>query len=88
MRRVAQDALISVAALAVLLLCLVSIDVRVREHVERVVNGATPASFGGDQLSAIGSMVFVAARDQSVAHAPLAIFVAAATLLLVALLRT
>lgn len=87
MRRAAQDALISIGALAVLLLGLVSIDARVREHADRIMNGAASADFG-QQLSSIGSMVLVAARDQSVAHAPLAIFVAAAAVLLLAMLRT
>jgi hypothetical protein len=87
MRRTAQDALISVGALAVLLLGLVAIDARVREHADRIINGATSAGVG-DQLTSIGSMVLVAARDQSVAHAPLAMFVVAAAVLLLAMLRT
>ena len=88
MRRAAQDALISMGALAILLLALVSIDARVREHAGRIMNGAASGDFGGEQLSTIGSMVLLAARDQSVAHAPLAIFVAAAAVLLLAMLRT
>lgn len=88
MRRAFNDALISVGALAVLLIILVSVDSRVREHAVRVMNGATSGSVADTALADIGSIVFVAARDQSVAHAPLAIFVVVAGLLLLVMLRT
>lgn len=88
MRRVVNDALMSAGALAILLFVLVSVDARVREHAVRIVNSASSGDVGGTRLSDIGSTLLVAARDQSVAHAPLAIFVVVAVVLLLCMVRT
>ena len=87
MRRVFNDALISVGALAILLVALVSIDDRVRDHVVRSVEGASVAGAGA-QIGNLGSVVVEAALDQSVAHAPLAIFVVAGVVLFLCMVRT
>lgn len=88
MRRLFNDALISVGALVVLLCALVLIDDRVRQHVVRIAGAAASGDVGGTQLQDIGPIILVAARDQSVAHAPLAIFVIAAAVLLLCMVRT
>ena len=82
--------LMSAGALAIIVLALVAIDDRVREQVS-LRWSATPSS----QLSAAGSqvrnlteVVFEAARDQSIAHAPLLLFGLGATVLVVFMLRT
>jgi hypothetical protein len=91
MRRVINDGLISMGALVVLLIALVSIDDRVRERVTDILR--TPPSSAeiagtGAQVGQLSSAVLDAARDQSVEHAPMVIFGVAATVLVVFMLRT
>jgi hypothetical protein len=87
MKRVLNDTLISMAAVAVLLAVLVSIDPRVREQ---LVLTARSASIGqvGSELARTGSVLVTAAREQSVEHAPLAVFILAGTLLFILMART
>ena len=90
MRRVFGDALISGAALVVLLVGLMVIDVTVRDRVLSVVQSGEISSSLSSMLSTAGSVagvLLVAARDQSLDHAPLAVFVVAATALVLAMLR-
>ena len=91
MRRVINDALISLGALVLLLVALVSIDDRVRERVTAMLS--TPPSSAeiagaGAQAGQISTLVYKAARDQSVEHAPMVIFGVAATVLVLFMLRT
>ena len=91
MRRVINDALISLGALVVLLVALVSIDDRVRERAMQLVT--TPPSSAeitraGTQIESVSTVLFKAARYQSVEHAPLVIFGVAATILVLFMLRT
>lgn len=90
MRRVFGDALISAAALVVLLVGLVAIDDRVRDRVLSVIRTGEMSSSVGSVTSLAGDVAGVlvmAARDQSLDHAPLAVFVVAATALVLAMLR-
>ena len=91
MRRVLKDALISLGAVLVLLVALVSIDERVRERVERLVT--TPPSSSeivgvGSEIENVSTLMYKAARDQSVEHAPMVIFAVAAVVLVGFMLRT
>ena len=91
MRRVVSDALISLGAVLLLLVALVSIDERVRERVERLVT--TPPSSSeivgvGAEIENVSTLVYKAARDQSVEHAPMVIFAVAAAVLVGFMLRT
>ena len=90
MRRAFGDALISAAALVVLLIGLVAIDDRVRERVQLVIQTGdlssgfeSATSMAGD----VAEVLVMAVRDQSLDHAPLAVFVVAATALVLAMLR-
>ena len=90
MRRVFSDALISAAALVVLLIGLMVIDDTVRERLVSAVQNADVSSSIGSVMSTAGDLAGVtlmAARDQSLDHAPLAVFVVAATALVLAMLR-
>jgi len=74
-----------------LLVALVSIDERVRERVERLVT--TPPSSSeivgvGAEIENVSTLVYKAARDQSVEHAPMVIFAVAAVVLVGFMLRT
>jgi len=89
-RRVFSDALISAAALVVLLIGLMVIDDTVRERLVSVVQHADISSDVGSMVSTAGDLggaVLMAARDQSLDHAPLTVFVVAATVLVLAMLR-
>jgi hypothetical protein len=91
MRRAVSDALISMGALAVLLLALVSVDDRVRERITNML-AAPPSSAqivgAGETIREVSAIVVSAARDQSIEHAPLMIFAAAATVLVLFMVRT
>ena len=90
MRRALRDALISMAALAILLAALIALDPRVREHVQGVVRkdtlSADVARVNAEAHSAI-KVASWAARERGLDHAALAVFVVVATGLVVAMLR-
>jgi hypothetical protein len=90
-RRVISDSLISLGALVLLLIGLLTIDERVRERVTAMLT-TRPSSAEiagvGTQIETVGNVLFDAARDQSVEHAPLVIFSVASTVLVLFLVRT
>jgi len=91
MRRVVSDALISVGAVLLLLVALVSIDDRLKERVERLMT--TPPSSSeiagaGAQLQNVSTVMYKAARNHSVENAPMVIFGVAAVVLVGFMLRT
>ena len=90
MRRLVNDALISVGAVTLLLAALVAVDNRVRDYVVNTARGAAPdnATDAGTRLGDLGSIVLTAVRDQSLAYAPLTIFAIVAVILLVLMVRT
>jgi len=91
MRRLFGDLVASAAALGALLLALVSVDDRVREEVSlRFSSGEATAAVmsAGTHVRDLSGILFDVARDQSVEHAPLMIFVLTATMLLVFFFRT
>lgn len=91
MRRAFGDAVISVTALFILLLMLVSIDDRVRDRVSGFWGGGPNSSEivgAGRELGSLVTVMFVAVKDQSIEHAPLAIFTVAATILVLFMVRT
>lgn len=91
MRTPVSDRLVTAAALVVVLLVLIGMDPRVRGQISGLARGAvTPASVSavGSQVGDTGATVIAVAADQTMAHAPLMVFVCVATLLVVFLLRT
>jgi hypothetical protein len=91
MRRVLGDALVSLGALAALLTTLVLVDDRVREQVSLRLSGTRPSDElvnAGTHLRTLVTVVLEALRDQSVEHAPMLLFVLAATVLVLFMLRT
>ena len=74
-----------------LVLALAAFDGRVREQIWlRVGAGQTSAQVAdaGGMVRSLASVVFYAVRDQCIEHAPLVIFVLAATVLVLFMLRT
>ena len=89
MRRTLSDVVISVIALATLLMLLVTVDPRLREQVGNAIN-APGASFDTvvSQLRGISRTAFDAVGDQSFANAPMMIFAVVAVVLVLFMLRT
>jgi hypothetical protein len=91
-RRVAGNALLSGAALGLLLLMLIAVDDRVRTEVTYRVRNPRPAAAGLERASErVGDLIRVigdSARDQAVEHAPLLLFAFAGTVLLLFMIRT
>jgi hypothetical protein len=86
-RRAFSDFVISGSVLLLLLVTLVLIDPRVREHVASFISNTSPSA-AGSQLGDVAYAMIVAARNQSLDHAPLMIFVVVATVLFLAMVRT
>lgn len=90
MRRVIGEALMSMAALVVLLAALAAIDPRVREHVTGVLRkdalAADVARVNAEARDAVKNARH-SAREYGLDHTALAVFVVVATGLVVAMLR-
>jgi hypothetical protein len=84
-----KDALISSAALIILMIALVAIDRRVRERVELAVQGDLSSDLrsGTAMAGEVAGVIVTAARDQSIENAPMVVFVFAATVLVLGMLR-
>jgi len=84
------EAMMSVGAVALLLLALVAIDPRLREQISEPFGSRPSIALAGagsrvrDAVNALGK----AARDKSLANAPLLIFTLSATVLVFFMLRT
>jgi len=92
MRRVFNDAMLSASALFALLMLLVAVDSRVREQVMLRINGSghvtSDVAIAEHQMRDLLSVVTAAANDAVRLHTTLTIFVVAATVLTVFMLRT
>ena len=90
MRRAFGEAMMSVATVAFLLLVLVAVDDRVRSELSLRVMAHPTAQLAaaGQHARDLTSVIAEAARNQSLAHAPLLIFTLAATVLVLFMLRT
>ena len=89
-RRTFNDALISIVALTVLLVVLASVNERVRHEVSLRMNGdraQTELAGAAANVRHLAGVVIDAARDQTIEHATLAIFVVAAGVLTIFMLR-
>jgi hypothetical protein len=84
------EALISMAALVILVMALMALDPRVREHVQGVLRKDTlsgdVARVNAEAHSTVKAARW-AARERGLDHAALAVFVVVATGLVVAMLR-
>jgi hypothetical protein len=91
MQRAFGDALISGGALAALLTALVAVDDRIRQQLSLRFTGASVSSevmHAGSGARELVAVVVQVAKDQSLDHAPLMIFVLAASVLVLFMLRT
>jgi hypothetical protein len=86
-RRVWRERLASAGVFMLVLLVLVSFDARVREQIEARVTTAASVKGTTDRLHEAGSVLWDAARTQSLEHAPMTIFVVIAGVLLLCMMR-
>jgi len=85
-----KDALMSVTAVAILVATLVALDPRVRDGARQLMkHGALSADVSrmNAEVHSMASVLMVSAREQSLDHRTLVIFVLVATGLVVAMLR-
>ena len=90
MRRAINHTLISGAALAIVIAALVLFDPRVRRSFSDLAadTPSTELAQVGSGAYELGSIVLTAIADQSIANAPLMIFVVIATVLMLFMVRT
>lgn len=87
-RRIWNDALISAGVVLFVLITLISVDVRVREQIQTVLGTTSTVQAAGGRIEEVGSVLFEAARTQSIDHGPMMIFIAAATVLVLFMVRS
>jgi hypothetical protein len=89
-RRRFNDALVSAGALLIVLVALMAVDGRVRNQVTSAVTGVSSphaVAASGGKVRYVAGVVVSAAREQSIEHAPMVIFVVAASVLVTFMLR-
>ena len=77
----------SAGALVVLAIVLVAFDQRVRDYAWRFITRTSVAD-ARVAISGAGAVLFDAVRDQTMAHAPLMVFVVAGAVLFLFMVRT
>src|SRR5262249_45761846 len=90
-RRTIYDMSLSIGALSVLLLALVIVDDRVRDQLSPRISSARAASqliSAGTTVQNLLTVVADVARQQSLEHAPLMLFVFAGSVLVLFMIRT
>jgi hypothetical protein len=92
-RRVIGDALMSGAALGLLLLVLIAVDDRVRDQFSMRIRDPRPAAAAdleraGARAGDLVRVITDAARQQAFEHAPLLLFAFAGTVLVLFMIRT
>jgi hypothetical protein len=90
MRRAMSDAMITAAGALTLVIALVAFDDRVREQISLRL-AASPSvelARAGQGVRDLTTVIIAAAREQSLAHAPLVIFTLAGIVLVLFMLRT
>ena len=91
LRMRARDWLGSLGGFLIVFGALVAVDDRVASNVRGMMFGHTAAgevSAVSDRFSALGHAIVMAARDQSLDHAPMLVFTAAAIVLVFFMVRT
>jgi hypothetical protein len=88
-RRAFTDILMSGAALVLLLLVLIAVDPRVRDQFSwHSVRPATDLAYSGQRVRSMVTTIYVAARDQSLEHTALTMFVVSGIVLVLFMIRT
>jgi hypothetical protein len=79
---------ISAAVFGAVLVGVMSVDARVREHFERLVWGGDGVSSWGQRAGELGNALVAAFRHQSLENAPLMVFAVVGAVLVLFMLKT
>ena len=84
------DALISAAAIAIVVVVIIASDIRVREQAQRMVVAASSTSVAGAsaQVRELGRVIFLSAKEQSLDHGPVLVFVTVAAVLVLGMAKS
>lgn len=90
MRRAMSDAMMAAGSLLALLAGLIVIDANVRQQIALRLSSHPVDALAatGNHVQDLTAVIMVAAREQTLAHEPLAIFTLAAVVLVLFMLRT
>lgn len=78
---------VSAAVFAAVLIGIISIDARVRDHFAQLVSGGDGVSSWGHRAGEVGSALVAAVRHQSIENAPMVVFAAVGAVLVVFMLK-
>ena len=83
-----REGALSAAVFGGVMFALVSVDPRVRDHVSDLAGGSTSIAPLGSRLGELGSVLWSAARHQSIDNAPLVVFASVGIVLMIFMLRS
>ena len=83
-----SDTLLSAGVLVCVLFALMALDVRVREQIRMAISSTASIDAAESRVGELGSVLFEAAKNQSIDHGPMMIFIAAAVVLVLFMMRT
>ena len=83
-----RQAIVSATVFSAVLLMLVSVDTRVRDRFGDLVSGSDSLSPWGDRASDLAHALMGAVRAQSIENAPLLVFAAVGSVLVLFMVRT
>jgi len=83
-----REGALSAAVFGGVMFALVSVDPRVRDHVSDLTGGSTGIAPLGSRLGELGSVLWSAARHQSIDNAPLVVFATVGIVLTIFMLRS
>ena len=78
---------LSAAIFGAIMFALVSVDARVRDQVSELIGSTTSVAPLSSRVADLGDALWTAARHQSIENAPMVVFVFAATVLVLGMLR-
>ncbi len=83
-----REGALSSAVFGGVMFALVSVDPRVRDHVSDLAGGTTSVAPIGARLGELGSVLWSAARHQSIDNAPMVVFATVGIVLTIFMLRS
>lgn len=82
-----RQTVVSATVFGAVLVGVMSVDARVRDHFAQLVSGGDGVSSWGHQAGELGNALVAAARYQSIENAPLLVFAAVGAVLVVFMLK-
>jgi hypothetical protein len=85
-----SDALISTAAIAIVVVVILAADIRVREQAQRMIVAASSTTVAGasSQVHDLGRVLFLTVKERSLDHGPVMVFCSVAVVLVLAMVKS